>query len=488
MVFRILQNILSLLTGHVVSKLISLVSVIFLARRFGVEGFGTFGTIMAYLTLFATIADNGLGTVTIRDVAQDYRRSHEYFSLMLMLRGILTLCSYGLLLLLGWLLQPLDFSLTFIAVCGLMLFPEALRKIGISFLTAYERMELVAGLDVFSIIFRYLPFFIAVFLGKTLHLAFILLPFFWIVVATVWLVISRRCCLQFQMVSLRKERLWEILYEAFPFGIFSILAIIYFKADILMLSKMQGSAAVGLYEGAYKFIEAAMFIPVSIVNVLLPVMSRSFTADPSSYNKICVHSLRLLGMAMLPIAIGVSFFAEEIILIVYRDSSYLPSASALMLLIWALFLIFLNAPVGNVIATSKLMHAFLPYAVGNTLLNIGLNLILIPKYSFLGASFTTLLTECTGFAIQLWFVNRALKNASAILWILGKFAAVGILTSVLYSVAHSLLPFPLNLFILCAMYSGGLFLFRLFEPEDKYWGGEMINMVKSKFFAKRETT
>ena len=354
MVFRILQNILSLLTGHVVSKLISLVSVIFLARRFGVEGFGTFGTVMAYLTLFAIIADNGLGTVTIRDVAQDYTRSNEYFSLMLALRGILTIGSYILLLLLGWLLKPPGFSLAFIAVCGLMLFPEALRKIGISFLTAYERMEIVAIMDVFSIIFRYSPFFLAVFLGKSLHVAFILLPFFWIGVATVWLFVSRRCCLRFRLVSLRKERLWGLVYESFPFGVFSILAIIYFKADILMLSKMQGTVAVGLYEGAYKFIEAAMFIPVSIVNVLLPVMSRSLTTGTSSYNKIYEHSIRIMGMGMLPIAIGVSFFAEDIILMVYRDSSYLPSASALALLIWALFFIFLNAPVGNVIATSKI--------------------------------------------------------------------------------------------------------------------------------------
>ncbi len=479
MVFKILRNILSLLTGQVISKLISLGCVIFLARWLGVERFGRYGTVMAYLSLFAAFADFGMNTVTIRDVAQDYDRSDEYFSHVLLLRTFLTTVAYLFMLLLGGLSKADEFSLLFIASCGLMLFPEGIRKLGISMLSAYERMEIVAALDVFAIVFRYIPFFIAIFLGKSLHFAFTLLAVSWIGVAGVWLLITKKFCLHGWTSALRSHTLKHILYESFPFGVFFVLSVIYFKADIIMLSKMQGSTAVGFYDGAYKFIEAAMFIPVSIVNVLLPVMSRSVVTDKDSYSAVYLHSTRILALSILPVVIFVSFSAKEIILIVYGNA-YLPSAPALSLLIWSLCIIFLNAPVGNVIATSKLMHAFLPYAIGNTLLNIILNLFLIPKYGFLGASFTTVCTECTGFALQLWFAHKVLGNASDILRILGKLVAAGALTSAIFALTRSYLMFPLNAVILFGTYVATLWLLRIIDHDDKQRCFEMFRALKAK--------
>ena len=142
MIFRILRNVLSLLTGQIVAKLLSLACVIFLARRLGVKNFGTYGTVMAYLSLFATFADSGMSTVTVREVAQDYARSDEYFSHILLLRGMVTSGAYILMLLLGGLLKKNDFSFVFIASCGLMLFPETIRKLSISMLSCLPNLAI----------------------------------------------------------------------------------------------------------------------------------------------------------------------------------------------------------------------------------------------------------------------------------------------------------------------------------------------------------
>ena len=223
-----------------------------------------------------------------------------------------------------------------------------------------------------------------------------------------------------------------------------------------------------------------MFIPASIVSVLLPVMSRSFVTDKTSYNSVYVHSTRILAMGILPVVIGVSFLSKEIILLVY-DADYLPSASALSLLIWALFFIFVNAPVGNIVATSKIMHVFLPYAIGNTLLNIVLNLFLIPKYSFWGASFATVTTECTGFALQLYFANQVLGNASQILWMMGRVLTAGATASIVFYFVRSAVIFPLNALILVSVYLICLLSFKVIGREDKQWCIEIINLVKMKF-------
>jgi O-antigen/teichoic acid export membrane protein len=209
-------------------------------------------------------------------------------------------------------------------------------------------------------------------------------------------------------------------------------------------------------------------------------MSRSFVTDKISYNRVYIHSTRILAMGILPVVIGVSFFSKEIILFVY-GADYLPSASALALLIWALFFIFINAPVGNIVATSNMMHAFLPYAIGNTLLNIVLNLFLIPKYSFWGASFATVFTECTGFVLQLYFANRVLGNASQILWMIGKVLTAGAIAGIVFYLVKSFAIFPLNVLILMSVYIVCLFMFKIIGREDRQLCIEIINLVKTKF-------
>ena len=478
MIFKILRNILSLLTGHVVSKLFALICVIFLARRLGVGGFGTYETVMAYLTLFAAFADSGMGTVTIRDVAQDYARSDSYFAHVLTLRLLLTMGAYLLLLLLGGIWKTGGFSLWFIASCGLFLFPEALRNLGVSMLSAYERMDLVAMLNVLSIVVRYLPFFLVILLGKSVLTAFPILVVCWGGIAGIWLLTTKKYCLTRWISPIHPQKLWHILRESFPFGVLFVLSVIYFKADTIMLAKMKGQVDVGYYNGAYKFVEASMFIPISIVNVLLPVMSRSFVTDKASYHNIYIHSTRILAMSILPVVMFVSFFSKNIILLIFKDA-YLPSASALSLIIWTLFFIFINAPVGNIIASSNTMHAFLPYAIGNTLLKILLNLIVIPKYGFAGASVTTVLAECTGFITQLYFANRIIGNASRILWIIGKLFVAGLTTSAMLSVVKPYLSLPLNAVILVGTYTVSLFVLKVIEPDDKQLCLEILKKIRS---------
>ncbi len=485
MILKILRNALSLLTGHGISKLFSMAGIIFLARYLGVQKFGLYGTLMAYLTLFATIADNGLTTVTVREVAQDRARSNSFFSNTLTLRLILSLVAYLLMLFLGSLWKRGEFSLLFMASCALFIFPEALRKLSIAMLSAYERMEIVAVLEVFSTAFRYIPFLIIILLGKSFHTAFIFLVIGWFCLSGTFLFITKKLCLKEYVFHVDRNQLRKILYAGFPFGILFIVNIIHFKADIIMLSKMQGSMAVGFYEGAYRFIEASVFIPISIVNVLLPVMSRSFVTDKTAYANVFIHSARILATGILPVIILVSFFSQEIILLVLGNA-YLPSVPALALLIWALFFMFLNAPMDNIIITSKKMRAFLPYSIGNALLNICLNFLLIPKYSFLGASFATVFTKLTMFIVKLYFAHSVLDNISYILKIIIKLAVAGMITSILCYTTKPIIMFPFNAILIVGVYIINIFVLKVISPDDKRLYVELIGIIKNRIALKRK--
>lgn len=476
---RILRNIFSLLTGRIVAKGLAFVGFATLARYLGVERFGVYGTVMAYLTFFAAMADFGMATVTTREVAQDYANSDQYFSHVGVLRLIFTISAYILLALIAGVANLSNYSLPFIMVCGVFLFPEAFRNLGISMLSGYERMDLVAVFEMISPFFRYLPFLAIIMMGLPVETAFTVLVLSWTVLAGIGLLLTRRYCLTRWLMPISRQKLREIIREAVPFGVLFILSEIYFRSDIVMLSVMKGHAAVGFYNSAFKFIETSLFIPISIVNALLPVMSRSFVSDKNAYQRLYVQATRILAMGVLPVVIGVSFFSKHVILFVY-DSEYLPSAPALSLLIWTLLFIFINAPVGNILATSRRMYAFLPYAVGNTLLNVVLNLFLIPRYGFIGACFTTVLTEITGFLTQLYFAHRIIGGASQILKTLWKLGIAGGVTSAVIYFTRSILPLSLNLFLLLGIYALVLFLIKIVDEDDKQIVIRLLNSIRSK--------
>ena len=488
MLLKILRNSIFLLSGHVIAKVFSLISLIILARQLGVEGFGFYGRVMAYLTLFATIADAGMGTVTIRDVAQDRSRSHRYFTQIFLLRMLLTMIGYVCLVALGGFRQDQHYPLTFVVVCGLFLFPEAVRKLGISLLTAYEHIHFVAVVEVLSIFLRYLPFFTAIILGQSLRTAFGLLVITWGMIAVFSLVLSQRACLLHWVRSpVNFSEFRHILHEAYPFGILTLLSVIYFKIDILMLAEMQGDIAVGFYEGAYKFVEAPFFIPVSIVNVLLPVMARTFTTDQASYKNTYIHATRILAMGILPVVLLVSLLSRDVILLVLNES-YLPSAPALSVVIWALFWMFVNAPVGNIIATSHSMHAFLPYAIGSVVFNIIMNAILIPRYSFFGACIATLLTEVLSFSFQLTFAQRILGSARQVLVLVGKILAAGGVAAALFYATEVWLPTLAGGLLVVGTYVVCVFLFRLVDANDRVLCRELFTLARAKLFAKSHYT
>lgn len=478
MLITILRNSAFLLSGQVIAKVFSLFSLIVLARHLGVEGFGFYGRMMAYLTLAATLADAGMGTVTIRDVAQDHRCGPRYCSQSFILRMLLTLPAYAALAVFGA-AQPSP-SAAFFLVAGLFLFPEALRKLGISLLTAYEQIHLVAVVEVLSILLRYLPFFVVILFGLTVQAAFGLLVPAWLVIAALTTVFSLRACrLHWWPNAVNWPQFRHILYEAYPFGVLTLLSVVYFKIDILMLGGMQGDMAVGFYEGAYKFVEAPFFIPVSIVNVLLPVMSRTFTDDRDAYAKIYRHATRLLGIAILPVVLLVSFFSRDVILLVLNES-YLPSAPALSVVIWALFWMFVNAPVGNLIATSRNMHAFLPYAFGSVVFNIVLNAILIPRYSFLGACIATLLTEMLAFGFQYRFAHRILGDVRPVLLIVAKLLAAGGAAAAAYYATAAWLPAWGGGMVLVGAYPLAVLLFRLVDAADVQLIRQLLEAVRAK--------
>jgi O-antigen/teichoic acid export membrane protein len=98
-------------------------------------------------------------------------------------------------------------------------------------------------------------------------------------------------------------------------------------------------------------------------------------------------------------------FADKIIVIIY-GTSYTAAITALQTLIFVVPIIFITSLFGNILGAINRQRILTIVAVINVLLNVTLNLILIQKFSYIGASAATVATECLGFILMFVYISR----------------------------------------------------------------------------------
>jgi O-antigen/teichoic acid export membrane protein len=185
-----------------------------------------------------------------------------------------------------------------------------------------------------------------------------------------------------------------LLRTSFPFALIGALTTICYKIDSVMLSYFVGDSAVGYYNAAYTLVLTLLFIPEAYLESIYPVMSRLHTDQESikQLNFLFQKSTKYLIGIALPICVGTSLIADEII-VLFFGSDFAPSTVGLQILIWSTLFMFLNLLFSNFLtSTNRQSIAVKAIAIGVSI-NIILNYLMIPKLSFAGASLATVITE-----------------------------------------------------------------------------------------------
>jgi len=199
---------------------------------------------------------------------------------------------------------------------------------------------------------------------------------------------------------------WKrVLLEAWPMATVSIGVMIYIRIDVLMISIIQGTTAVGLYSVAYTLSEASLVVPTMFLASIFPLMSRLFEASNTAFRDTCAMSMRYLLYLALPMAFFVTLWAKPIVPLLY-GASFSPSVMALQILIWAAAIMYVTMINGNAFVAANLQRLYMILTYGMLAVNVSLNLLLIPAYSYVGASFATVVTEAFGLAVGLIILRQ----------------------------------------------------------------------------------
>jgi O-antigen/teichoic acid export membrane protein len=370
---------------------LSLYSIRLITEYLGPEGFGKYATVLAFFAFFSAIVDLGLAPVTAREISKEGADEKRILGRVLALR----LLSSAILLIFAPLVllffnyeSDLKVGIVVAAIAVLFsssslllngIFQKNLAMDRVAFVEFFGKLLQVV---LVTLIVRNDWGFLAVASTLLASLAFNALIVFWL---------SR----SFVKFSLKVDtHFWkEFLKESAPLAATALITFAYFKLDTIILSVLQSNSDVGIYNVAYKIMENLIFFPAMLAGLILPLLSRTLTTDRALFEDIVDKTFKVFLLIVFPLVVGVWVLAPEIIAIV-SGTGFEESVRVLRILVFALGFIFFGhyftmlLVVGN--AQKKLMKALLVAAV----VNIALNLFLIPKYSYMAAAGVSLLTEC----------------------------------------------------------------------------------------------
>jgi O-antigen/teichoic acid export membrane protein len=184
----------------------------------------------------------------------------------------------------------------------------------------------------------------------------------------------------------------KFLKESYPVGISAIIVFAYFKLDTILLSILKTSADVGIYNAAYKVLENIAFFPAMFVGLVMPIMSRYIFHEREKFELVADKTFKVFLVLTVPLFIGTLFLAGGIIRLI-GGAEFVDSVPVLRLLAAAMVFIFFGNFFTNIIIAGSLQRKLMGILLFCAIFNVSLNLILIPRFSYIGAAITSSLTE-----------------------------------------------------------------------------------------------
>lgn len=385
---RIAKNILSVLGGDVLSRLLGFFAVIWLARVLGTEGFGSISFAFTFLGYALLFADPGLGTLGTREIAKTPHLSSVYLSKIISLRFLLAIAAFILIATLSLLIPGLAEVRWLIILYAASVFPYALSVEW--FLRGIEDMRHI-GL---AAIIAYSFYLVSILLFVRSPLNIKLVPVFWFLgglLSAIFLGFIVKQRPKTREPQLKIGNL-DILKMALPIGMGTIMTGLYFNFDITMLGFIRGTEEAGLYTAVYKLLMLLLLLDRVFSMVILPLISRYYEKSRERLEEILSKVTRIVITVVLPISAGGTLLALPITQTIY-GKEYIPSFPVFQILIWILTITTIGSIYTQGLIASGQGKRYGIVMVIGTSLNIVLNLIMIPTLGIVGAAVATVCSE-----------------------------------------------------------------------------------------------
>lgn len=377
---------------------------ILLARALGVSEFGRFAFALSFTGLFLVLIDYGFNLLVVREVSMFPQNTINIINQIITGKIFLILLSSCILFITIKLLHyPFETEL----LVYILWFAAIFYSFGFFFNAVFR------GLNQFQ--YETYPTILSNILQCGMIIIFILLQLQSFVIAIGYLI--SRIIYFFHSFYLLKRKVGKpqfifnlytglkVLRESFSFGIHAVLATLYLQLDTVFLSYYKGNTEVGYYQAAMRIVIASMILYEIIASSYFPLLAKKFKSDITGFKKDGLALNKYILLSGSFIATFLLLYPDVTIKLLY-GKEYLPSILIIQLLAIVVFFRYVASSyaIFITIANSQKLRA-LSVAV-SLIVNVVLNIVLIPRYGAIGAAVASVFTHVVLAASCIFFAIR----------------------------------------------------------------------------------
>ncbi len=376
--------------GHLIYTLLAFLLIPFATRYLGVINFGVYSLATTVGFFVNLLTDLGMSILLTREISKHRKIAKALFDSFMGIKSVLVLSTIGLLLLY---LQVGDFTATAfhtILIYSVSSIISSYTQNIFSVFRGFERIEyesLGMSLDKFLSVILGILFLIAGFDIRIFISSFVIASLVKLFVIT--FILQKHFFKPGIQYSFSRNKV--LMLTALPFGLSNLLALCYNYFDILMLSAMTNFRDVGWYNGSYKFLSLTTLVPIVLTAGLLPQLSVHHK-NRKELTGLFLKGVTYLFMVSIPMVPVILLSADWIVNTVLGPELY-GSIISLKILVFAAFAQMLNYLFVSLFAAVNQQKKILYFQIIGLVINLVLNLILIPVISYRGAAFATIVTE-----------------------------------------------------------------------------------------------
>lgn len=396
------RNTAGLLFSAVVAKVLFLLATVRCFKALSVEANGNLQLAYIVGTTVMILSEVGLRGYLIRELSRrraDVEEARRFFSSVFWCRIAAGVIALGLgtaaMSLTGYSNAVVWLTVAFLAYG----FFDSLNTLLKAAIRTYERMEFEA---VFTLVGRGTVLALIVFFGQSDSLTLAEIGLAHIaggVVETLFLLGAIRAFLPLRFGWRGAiADVVSVLRRSLPFAVLALVGLVYLRTGTIVLSRMAGEEAVSFYNTASKIPEALNFLPLAFVNALIPYLSRCHgdTALLRRYGTILVRYLGFAG-----VAVGCVFILEtRWVVLLISKADYLPAIPVFRVFGAYVFLSAMQYVLANLLICMNAERRVVQRFAFCLVLNVVLNLLLVPRWGALGAALALVAGEASATVID----------------------------------------------------------------------------------------
>ncbi len=467
------RNIINLLISRILAAAVLFLLYTRLIQYLGPESAGQFGLLAAYLTVFAFFVDLGMQQLVIKKISEDKTQATKYLGNYFVIQFLLGL---GFMLLMDAIVWQAHYPILvkhslYITALGLLL--SSLTMPMMAVINGYQRLGIIAKINFVNSVLNGGMMLLAVVLKQNIFfLAFIPVIVSGLDILIYSFIVHRKFTpfkLQFDTKFWKQLFIWNT-----PFMLLTIFSI-YNRIDSLLLPHLRSFTENGYYTAVYKFWDTLAFLPAVVAAALFPYFSEKLAKGEHEVVKkvLTIYTRYMIALA-IPLTVGAYVLAHKLT-VSFFGQNFAPAAPALWLLVAAVSVLFIYVPVNSLIISQRTKTATKVTAV-TLIVNLALNIWLIPKYGFVMAAIITLGSELMQLIGYTYFVQTKIVSFTYF----RNFVKPVIAGLVMGVVIYFLRDWNLILVIVAGgiVYSVVLLALRFFEKEDRELLAASINFRK----------